>query len=979
MPVARESAALSAPSQVNTFALLASGRITALDRAIISGGNVGVAPGSGDSVSTGFDAHWAQGKSTLGQRIVFKLRSAGGDLFANSLSASGSTYASLSPYASPPAQPPIVAVAAGATGVVVNSPTTLPAGSYGAVSVNSVLTLSGGLYQWQSLTLNNGTTVQASAASVVRIAGKITGGNAVHLQPTGAQPAGNLRITVAGVGANGGITLGTDAQVKALVLSRGAVSINDRLVGSGAIAASNLSFGHDAHFAFATGFECNADAACDDGNPCTADACADAKCVHSPVVDGTACPDDGNVCTSDRCANAVCTHSSLLNGTGCTSDDNDCTADTCQNGVCAHSAYGNGTPCTDDGNPCTVDQCAAGMCGHLATTDGTPCVGSCPDCDHDQCQAGVCTHVPVEVFVNCVTELGTGRFAALFGYESTSNAPLLVPAGPTNHLEPSSSLPDAQPPTAFDPGRHNTAFWAPLDQATGVVDWVVGGSRAHATLESPSCTVAAYPPHDPSIAEPRGETHAPTAPSTPTPASYFFIQPQTPLVMASRAPSPANVSSAPGIVPLELIPQFAPLFQVTLTYLTLGTDGCFASRDVDAEVYIDGEYAGRKHVYDDGCVFCVDTCIYPNPTLNVTFQMNVSPNTPTVPVRIRLLEHDGGSGDDVVMDKTFNVDNHFGQPDDVCGGGIDGWGTCFTAKQTGLPPDLVEPRVCATFKAAFMDSDLGEDDPGVVVPGASYREYPASFAFAYVGVDGPLGSSSVVVYLDADGCVPPGQIPKENFAFIPGVPAGDDGSLGMHVLFDTNNGSGGFRRPDGVHYYLTSKHYETGLYGASTHEGDVPLSTWTDWGVWKVPPARIDMHVPVLSPVTNIAAVISTLLARDDMGFSVDDPATTGVDESAYFVEQGGRLCSFVDLFGRITKSLAPRWFVLRNVHERHGTLLMQPRWAMSYLRGPMTASEIRMARLSDNAPKRSFSSIRRLDATGSPGEPWAREIDKPQ
>ena len=53
--VAHEAAALTAPTQINTFALLASGRIKTLDRAIIAGGNVGVSPGSGDSVSTGFD------------------------------------------------------------------------------------------------------------------------------------------------------------------------------------------------------------------------------------------------------------------------------------------------------------------------------------------------------------------------------------------------------------------------------------------------------------------------------------------------------------------------------------------------------------------------------------------------------------------------------------------------------------------------------------------------------------------------------------------------------------------------------------------------------------------------------------------------------------------------------------------------------------------------------------------------------------
>ena len=41
---------------------------------------------------------------------------------------------------------------------------------------------------------------------------------------------------------------------------------------------------------------------------------------------------------------------------------------------------------------------------------------------------------------------------------------------------------------------------------------------------------------------------------------------------------------------------------------------------------------------------------------------------------------------------------------------------------------------------------------------------------------------------------------------------------------------------------------------------------------------------------------------------------------------------------------LAPRWFILRNVHDARGTTLFQPRWAMSYLRGPMTRSEIKRA-----------------------------------
>jgi hypothetical protein len=47
---------------------------------------------------------------------------------------------------------------------------------------------------------------------------------------------------------------------------------------------------------------------------------------------------------------------------------------------------------------------------------------------------------------------------------------------------------------------------------------------------------------------------------------------------------------------------------------------------------------------------------------------------------------------------------------------------------------------------------------------------------------------------------------------------------------------------------------------------------------------------------------------------------------------------------GKVVKNLAPRWFLLRDVHTRAGTILLQPRWAMSLLRGPMTRTEIQQA-----------------------------------
>jgi hypothetical protein len=45
-----------------------------------------------------------------------------------------------------------------------------------------------------------------------------------------------------------------------------------------------------------------------------------------------------------------------------------------------------------------------------------------------------------------------------------------------------------------------------------------------------------------------------------------------------------------------------------------------------------------------------------------------------------------------------------------------------------------------------------------------------------------------------------------------------------------------------------------------------------------------------------------------------------------------------------VIKGLEPRWFVLRDAHAKEGTRLLMPRYAMSYLKGPMTRVEIRRA-----------------------------------
>jgi hypothetical protein len=43
-------------------------------------------------------------------------------------------------------------------------------------------------------------------------------------------------------------------------------------------------------------------------------------------------------------------------------------------------------------------------------------------------------------------------------------------------------------------------------------------------------------------------------------------------------------------------------------------------------------------------------------------------------------------------------------------------------------------------------------------------------------------------------------------------------------------------------------------------------------------------------------------------------------------------------------KRLAKRWFVVRDVHAGEGAVLVQPRWAITWMKGPMTRPELRRA-----------------------------------
>jgi hypothetical protein len=404
--VGQQALPLTAPTQISSFALLASGQLSMQDRGQVTGGNVGIAGGAvngANSITTGFDCRLGVGNGVIGRRMVLNARTAAGDLFVTQLLASGATFASQSAFSAPPALPAIGTVTPGTTALTVNSGQTVTrsAGNFGLVTVNGTLRLSGGTYNFQNLVLGNDGVLQPTAPSIVRVAGRVTGGSRVRLLPAAPLGASALRLIVAGANdTNGGVQLGGDGQMAALVVSRATFRAGDRFNGSGAIAASNIHFGFDLRFAFNTGFGCNANAGCNDDNACTTDTCADARCLNPAVANGTACPGDGNLCTNDRCTNGACVHPAVPNGSSCTLPNAtaSCSAGACdligcnagfgdcdvdEATGCETNVLGDESNCGQCGAACFVQNGVAACSNGLCTDDILECFGDFDDCDLD--------------------------------------------------------------------------------------------------------------------------------------------------------------------------------------------------------------------------------------------------------------------------------------------------------------------------------------------------------------------------------------------------------------------------------------------------------------------------------------------------------------------------------------------------------------------------------------------------------------------
>ena len=383
--VTETQSALTVPvPPITQFAVLASRNASFDDRTRVTGGSVGVASTSTNTLTAGFDTHIGEGQVVLSPRVVLKDRAATGEIGTNSFTPGvNNVTGPVSAYVAPPTQPTPGTITAGSTpvSVPINGSRTLAAGSYGAVLVdnNGTLNLSGGLYQFASLTVNAASHLNVLASTTVRVSGNVTGLDRSTFLPSSGNASG-FRLIVGG--ATNAVTLGNDVQMKALVVARGDVTAGARYIFSGAISGRDVTIGHDSVLTFGpgTGFQCATNAHCDDGNTCTTDACGDALCTHTTLPNNTAC-NDGNACTqTDRCASGACVGS---NPVSCVALDQCHVPGVCApaTGLCSNPNKTNGTTCSD-GNACTgPDACSAGVCVGAKIVNCGAC--ALPDSDED--------------------------------------------------------------------------------------------------------------------------------------------------------------------------------------------------------------------------------------------------------------------------------------------------------------------------------------------------------------------------------------------------------------------------------------------------------------------------------------------------------------------------------------------------------------------------------------------------------------------
>ena len=693
---------------------------------------------------------------------------------------------------------------------------TLGPGSYKNVTLQNGnggiatrLTLSGGVYTFRRLTLNNDARVECAAACEIRVVEPVSVGARSSIGPGSVQGmgAGNVQLLVKGSGPTA-VVLEDNSDLFAYLLApNGRVTVGHRVDLGGKVVAKHVLLGIDlvgeglqlpifeqhpqdvtvwegqsAEFTVAvTGDDVSLQWQ-RDGSDISGEA------DSTLTIESATMADDGvafRVAATNE-AGTVVSHPGVLTvipcqdfDTECDGIDEDCDGDIdedfelycvgtsrfwCEDGVITGTNCGNGVLCdgqetcsagvcgpgpdpADDGNECTQD-----LCNEVVGVDNPPedvgatCLAG-PELGVCDGQ-GTCIAGP-DPFVSCVSQLSDGSYSAWFGYHHTGPE-LEIPHGEHNTVFPPGGGDLFQPPTLFTSGTTERAFARRFHEYENVL-WSIGGDVVTASRLSPSC------PEPPRAAEVRGFMSTPLGQKPLQYRSYASYRSPNFL-----PPAGAGVISLPPTAEEETIyatPTVPPesSTMVRIEFLSASAtfdDGCGYGEPY-AKVGIAGGGLTRVNVPQNSCgVFegCVGAWSWDPPR---TFEISFPADQDTATVEVEVWDEDDcilNGGDDRQGEEFRELDLTVAGTSDV---------NCITGSDTGLcyqivvapgqPPPPQVPgyaRLCFEWATNFVDNELGEDKRGRTLAYTEQR-FPARHAEYQLQIDSAFGTRSLGAHYDA--------------------------------------------------------------------------------------------------------------------------------------------------------------------------------------------------------------------------------------
>jgi len=510
--------------------------------------------------------------------------------------------------------------------------------------------------------------------------------------------------------------------------------------------------------------------------------------------------------------------------------------------------------------------------------------------------------LPPKPFVNCVAQVGPGRFAALFGYENVLDHAVTIPPGPSNNLSPVG--PHATLPIPlFTPGREERALWAEL--VGGELVWQVDGQIARATQLSRACTVdAAYPSRP--VTEARGDGPSPPLALKQKPPPYSFV---SRVVERPSVNVATSLSGSSGVVALAA-PAPAAAAQTGVQPFTISVtrvryDGPLKTLEkqrLEVETWIEDQHFDRRRVFTCPASACVGPfpVVPPEP-----YSANLPVSLPVIHVGLALWQDNKVPlvSDDVLIVADLVIDPATGKaisgvagpakdrqspisPADLEGRcvGAGSASLCWSVEPFGPPQITGNTQICANWTAAYVDEGFGEGKQGTPLGQSGLKTYPASFAFFQLNVTDEQGTTPMQGQLDQDGCVP-GGFPSQQLVFRQSNPL--NFSMSVLAFFSRPTPTGT------INYSLSTAIAALPLRVefTSSDAAQPPFDQWSSTGgAWKIPPDRIELKNEQFTPITNVAATISTMLSAPDTGIA--DGTYQGVYGDGCQLKEGGVVTS---------------------------------------------------------------------------------------